>query len=66
MRTNIDIKEETLNQVIRLSRAKSQKRAIEEAILKYNRKMAQLKLLDLMGKIKWEGDLEEMRTSKYL
>ncbi len=66
MRTNIEINQEILNEVIRLSKAKSQKKVIEEAILRYNRKMAQMKLLDLFGKVKWEGDLEEMRASKYL
>jgi Arc/MetJ family transcription regulator len=66
MRTNIDVNQEIMADVIRLSKAKSQKKAIHDAILSYTRRMAQLRLLKLKGKMVWEGNLEEMRTSKYL
>jgi len=66
MRTNIEIDEVIMQQIIRLSAAKTRRRAIEEAIKRYMRYVAQAELLKLKGKIKWEGDLDEMRTSKYL
>ncbi len=66
MRTNIEIDELIMQQIIRLSAVKTRRRAIEEAIKRYMRHVAQVELLKLKGKIKWEGDLDDMRTSKYL
>lgn len=66
MRTNIDIDQEVIEEIAKAVKAKSQKQAIEEAILHYMRRMAQRKLLKLRGKVVWEGNLEEWRTSKYL
>lgn len=66
MRTNIEIDQELISAIIRMTEAKTQKQAIEDALKRYSRHMAQLALLELKGKVKWEGDLDEMRTSKYL
>jgi len=66
MRTNIEIDQQAITAIIRMSEAKNQKQAIEDALKRYTRHMAQLALLELRGKVKWEGDLEDMRTSKYL
>ena len=66
MRTNIEIDQELISAIIRTTEAKTQKQAIEDALKRYSRHMAQLALLELKGKVKWEGDLDEMRTSKYL
>ena len=66
MRTNIDIQQDAIAEIAKIRKAKNHKKTIEEAILHYTRKLAQEKLLKLRGKVVWEGNLEEMRTSKYL
>lgn len=62
MRTNIEVDKVAIADIIRISRAESQKQAIENAIKKYLRFLSRLELLKLKGKIKWEGNLDEMRS----
>jgi Arc/MetJ family transcription regulator len=62
MRTNIDIDNNLLNRVLELSRAKTKKEAVENALKEYLRILSQKELLSLRGKVKWEGDLDEMRS----
>jgi Arc/MetJ family transcription regulator len=62
MRTNIDINEDLLSKVLQLSHAKTKKEAIDQALQNYLRILSQKELLKLKGKIKWEGDLNEMRS----
>lgn len=64
MRTNIDINDELLADVMKMSKAKSKKEAIEQALISYRRYLSKLALLDLRGKVKWEGDLDEMRSTR--
>jgi Arc/MetJ family transcription regulator len=62
MRTNIDIENRLLEDVIRLSKAKTKKEAVEQALRNYLRILSQQELLKLKGKVKWEGNLDEMRS----
>jgi Arc/MetJ family transcription regulator len=62
MRTNIDIDDKLMADVIRLSKAKTKKEAVEKALQNYLRHLCQLDLLELKGKVKWEGNLDEMRS----
>lgn len=62
MRTNIEIDDNLLNRVLELSHAKTKKEAIENALREYLRILSQKELLALRGKVKWEGDLDEMRS----
>jgi Arc/MetJ family transcription regulator len=62
MRTNIDINEDLLSKVLQLSNAKTKKEAIDQALQNYLRILSQKELLKLKGKVKWEGDLDEMRS----
>jgi Arc/MetJ family transcription regulator len=63
MRTNIEINEKLLNEVLRLSKAKTKKEAVEKALQSYLRYLSKLDLLKLKGKARWDGDLNEMRSS---
>ena len=65
MRTNIDVDEKLIEEVVRLSNSKNMKMAMEKAIRNYLQFLTQKEILGLRGKINWEGDLDEMRTSKY-
>jgi Arc/MetJ family transcription regulator len=62
MRTNIEINESLLQKAIELSKSRTKKEAVEKALKSYVRYLSKLKLLELSGKVKWEGDLDEMRS----
>ena len=66
MRTNIDFDEKLMMEIMQLAKLTKKKKAMEGAIARYARYLKRQELLDLFGKVKWEGDLDEMRTSKYL
>ncbi len=62
MRTNIDLDDKLLEKVMKISKITTKKDAVNYALDQVV-KMNQRKLiLDLRGKIKWEGNLDEMRT----
>jgi Arc/MetJ family transcription regulator len=62
MRTNIEIDDKLLEEAIKLTGSKNKKemvnRALEEIIKLEKRKQ----LRALRGKVKWEGNLDKMRT----
>ncbi len=62
MRTNIVIDDELMNKAISLSKNKTKKRVVEEALKLYVIFKKQLKIRELRGKLSWDGDLEQMRT----
>lgn len=62
MRTNIEVDEAAIAEIIRIGVVKNQRQAIENAMRKYLRFLAKLDLLELKGKVKWEGNLDEMRS----
>jgi len=64
MRTNIVIDDELMNKAISLSKNKTKKGVVEEALLLLIRFKNQLKIRDLRGDLSWEGDLDQMRLDK--
>jgi Arc/MetJ family transcription regulator len=63
MRTNIDIDDDLLADVMERSDAKTKKEAVEMALQLFRRMLAQRDLLELRGKVKWDGDLDELRDA---
>ncbi|MCZ8215338.1 MAG: type II toxin-antitoxin system VapB family antitoxin [Cyclobacteriaceae bacterium] len=63
MRTNIDIDDDLLADVMERSEAKTKKEAVEMALQLFRRMLAQRDLLELRGKVKWDGDLDELRDA---
>ncbi len=62
MRTNIDIDDELLAEVMKLTGAKTKKQAVNEALEdKAKRIKAAKAILKLRGNFHWEGDLDAMR-----
>ncbi|MCB0555885.1 MAG: type II toxin-antitoxin system VapB family antitoxin [Phaeodactylibacter sp.] len=61
MRTNIEIDVNLMEQALRLSHLKTKKEVVQQALEQYVRRLKRLKILDLQGKVKWEGNLDEMR-----
>ena len=62
MRTNIVIDDELLNEVIRLTGAKTKKDAVEMGLRTLVRVKKQEKIKAYKGKLAWNGDLDSMRT----
>jgi Arc/MetJ family transcription regulator len=63
MRTNIDIDDDLLADVMERSEAKTKKEAVEMALQLFRRMLVQRDLLELRGKVKWVGDLDELRDA---
>ncbi|HEU0066936.1 MAG TPA: type II toxin-antitoxin system VapB family antitoxin [Sphingomonas sp.] len=65
MRTNIEIDEGLVQSVMRVTGARSKREAVDAALRQTLRLRRQEALLQLWG-IGWDGDLDDMRTSKYI
>ncbi len=65
MRTNIDIDDALMDEAIRLSGATSKKEVVDVALRKFVQIKRQAGLRALRG-IGWDGDLDDMRTSKHV
>lgn len=61
MRTNIEIDDALLEKVMKLAQIKTKKEAVQKALKAYLRNIRLQELSSLSGKIKWEGNLDEMR-----
>ncbi len=63
-RTNIDLDEKLVKEGLRLTRLSTKKELVNYALKDLIRKIKRKGILKLEGKIKWEGDLDEMRRSR--
>ena len=62
MRTNIVIDDELIKEALKLTGLRTKKDAVELGLKTLIRLKKQEKLKHYRGKLKWEGDLEQMRT----
>ncbi len=63
-RTNIVLRDDLIEEVMRLGEAKTKRQAIEEALQAYVRVLKLQQFRKLRGKISWEGDLMKMRENR--
>jgi Arc/MetJ family transcription regulator len=61
MRTNVVIDDKLMNKAKKVSGLKTKKETIEEALKLLVAQREQSEIRKLRGKLKWEGNLEEMR-----
>ena len=61
MRTNIVIDDQLLAEAQRLSGAPTKRGTVEFALQELVRRRARRKVLDLQGRVEWEGDLGKSR-----
>jgi len=64
MRTNIEIDDDLMADALKATGLNTKKEAVElglKALIKLNK---QASIRALRGKLKWEGNLDEMRTKK--
>ncbi|MBW7844010.1 MAG: type II toxin-antitoxin system VapB family antitoxin [Ignavibacterium sp.] len=64
MRTNIVIDDKLMSVAIKTSGLNTKKEVVEEALKLLIKVKNQGNLKKLRGKLRWEGDLNEMRTYK--
>lgn len=64
MRTNIVIDDELMTKALKASGLQTKKEAVEQGLKLLIRLKAQQGIRELRGKVKWEGDLDEMRGGK--
>lgn len=66
MRTNIDIDESLMAEAMDALGAKTKRETVQKALSEAVRIKRQLRALEELRGIGWEGDLDDMRTSKYI
>lgn len=64
MRTNIVIDDALMTQAMSLSGLETKKAVVEEALKVFIQIQQQLLIRNFRGKLKWEGDLEQMRQDQ--
>jgi len=64
MRTNIVIDEELMEKAQALTGLPTKKAVVEEGLRLILRFYEQAKIRELRGKLRWEGDLNEMREAR--
>jgi Arc/MetJ family transcription regulator len=64
MRTNIEIDDELMSQVLKASGAKTKREAVELGLRTLLRLKQQERIRKLRGKINWRGDLDAMRRDR--
>ena len=64
MRTDIVIDDKLMEDALKVTGLKTKKEAVEEGLKLLIQKNKQQAIRKLRGKLKWEGDLNEMRGSK--
>jgi len=62
MRTNIELDDVLVKQAIKLSKLKTKREVVQEALKSYVASMKKRELLNFKGRITWEGNLKEMRS----
>jgi Arc/MetJ family transcription regulator len=64
-RTNVELDEELVKEGMRLFKKKTKKDLIHFALSELIRREKAKGILDLEGKVEWEGDLKEMRKARF-
>jgi Arc/MetJ family transcription regulator len=63
-RTNLVLREELLEEAVRLSGERTYSRTVERALEDFVRRIKARRILDLAGSGEWEGSLAEMRGDR--
>jgi Arc/MetJ family transcription regulator len=61
MRTNIEIDTKLINKARKLTRLKTKKQVVHFALASLVKSISKKQMLGFYGKVKWEGNLSDMR-----
>lgn len=65
LRTNIELDEKLVNEGLKLTKIKTRKELVNFALKELVTKLKRKKMLvEIYGKVQWEGNLNEMRQSR--
>lgn len=64
MRTNIEIDDKLMKEAMRSANTKTKKETVEAGLRMLIQIKGQTGIRKLRGKVKWEGDLDELRGSQ--
>lgn len=64
MRTNIEIDDDLMDEALRRSGAPTKRAAVEEGLRLLIQTRRQAGIRRLRGKVRWEGNLDEMRSGR--
>ena len=64
MRTTLNVDDEALAGAMKVSPGKTKTDVINEALREYSRRRRLQGFLQLEGKVRWEGDLDELRRRR--
>ena len=64
MRTNIEIDDEVLREAQRLTGARTKREIVDLALRELVARQRRIGILDLRGRVRWEGDLGESRRGR--
>lgn len=64
MRTNIDIDEDVLREAQRITGARTKRETVDLALRELVARNRRLGILDLRGRVHWEGDLDASRQGR--
>ncbi|MBR9910786.1 MAG: type II toxin-antitoxin system VapB family antitoxin [Gammaproteobacteria bacterium] len=64
MRTNIVIDDQLMADALQATGLHTKKEVVEEGLRTLIKLRKQAEIRDLRGKLKWEGDLDDMRKNK--
>ena len=62
MRTNIELDDALVSHALKLSKLKTKREVVQEALKNYVAYMKRKELLTLKGRVTWEGNIKEMRS----
>ncbi|MFT7032361.1 MAG: Arc/MetJ family transcription regulator [Cyclobacteriaceae bacterium] len=63
MRTNIEIEDQLIADVMQKGQLKTKKEAVKKALEAYIQLLKRKEILTLKGGVDWQGDLDEMRSN---
>jgi Arc/MetJ family transcription regulator len=63
-RTNIDIDEKLLKEGFKVTQLRTKKELVNYALEELLKRARRKRILELEGKVRWEGDLRQMRASR--
>ena len=64
MKTHIELDDKLLEEVFQLGGFTTKKAAVNTALAEYAKLLKRRELLAMRGKVRWEGDLDEMRADR--
>ncbi len=64
MRTNVVIDDKLMREVLRASGVKTKREAVDLGLRTLLRLSRQLELREVRGKLRWQGDLDAMRSDR--